>query len=72
MVRPDMQAVPGERRTQRHPVIQTAPRTVNERSGELREFGAVGVYCSNEIKALGRDYVPFFSFSNSVGRRKAV
>ena len=57
---------------QRHPVIQTAPRTVNERSGELYEFGAVGVYCSIKIKALGRDYVPFFSFSNSVGRRKAV
>ena len=57
---------------QRHPVIQTAPQTVNERSGELYEFGAVGVYCSIEIKALGRDYVPFSSFSNSVGRRKAV
>lgn len=55
-----------------HPVIQTAPRTVNERSGELYEFGAVGVYCSIEIKALGHDYVPFSSFSNSVGRRKAV
>ena len=25
-----------------HPVIQTAPRTVNERSGELCEFEAVG------------------------------
>lgn len=57
---------------QRHPVIQTAPQTVNKRSGELYEFGAVGVYCSIEIKALGRDYVPFSSFSNSVGRRKAV
>ena len=57
---------------QRHPVILTAPRTVNERSGELYEFGAVGVYCSIEIKALGRDYVPFSSFSNSEGRRKAV
>ena len=57
---------------QRHPVIQTAPQTVNERSGELYEFGAVGVYCSIEIEALGRDYVPFSSFSNSEGRRKAV
>lgn len=52
--------------------IQPAPQTVNERSGELREFGAVGVYCSIEIKALGRDYVPFSSFPNSAGRRKAV
>ena len=29
---------------QRHRVIQTAPRTANKRSEELREFGAVGVY----------------------------
>ena len=72
MARPDMQAGPGERRTNGTRLYRQLPGRQIKRPGELCEFGAVGVYCSIEIKALGRDYVPFSSFSNSVGRRKAV
>lgn len=72
MACPDMQAGLGERRINATRLYRQAPQTVNERPGELCEFGAVGVCCSIEIKALGRDYVPFSSFPNSAGRRKAV